>query len=145
MTLTGTYPRSLDEKQRLAVPKRLREQFGDESLKSLFVTPETDHSLGLYSPAAFEALATRLGQRSANPAQLRNYLRLFYARAERLDVDSQGRIRIPERLMEFAKLQRDVVLLGVHDHAEIWDAGQWEQFLGQHGPEFDSMARHAFE
>ena len=59
MALTGTYRRNLDEKQRLAVPKRLRDQFGESDLKTLYVAPETDRSLGLYAPAAFEALAER--------------------------------------------------------------------------------------
>lgn len=145
MALTGTYSRSLDEKHRLAVPKRLREQFGERELKTLFVTPETDKSLGLYSPAGFEALAARLADRSTNRAQVRNYLRLFYSRAEEVEIDNQGRIRIPERLVEFAGLERDVMLLGVHDHAEIWNARRWEEFLGRQVPEFDQMAGKAFD
>jgi MraZ protein len=145
MALTGTYRRNLDEKLRLAVPKRLRDEFGEGDLKTLYVTPETDRSLGLYSPAAFELLAERLGERSNNRAQIRNYLRLFYSRAEQVDLDSQGRIRIPERLADFAQLTHDLVLLGVHDHVEIWDQAVWDEFLNRHGPEFDQMALRAFE
>src|SRR5688572_29377550 len=100
MTLTGTYTRTLDDKQRLAVPKRLREQIGGGEIKALFVTPQTNHSLGLYSPEAFDRLAKRLEERSSSGADYRNYLRLFYARAEEVELDSQGRIRIPERLVE---------------------------------------------
>ena len=145
MALTGTYRRTLDEKQRVAVPKRLRDQFGEADLKTLYVAPETDGSLGLYSPAAFQSLAERLGERSNNRTQIRNYLRLFYSRAEQVDVDSQGRIRLPERLAEFARLKHDIVLLGVHDHVEIWDQAVWDEFLTRHGPEFDQMALRAFE
>jgi len=145
MTLTGTYTRNLDEKHRLAVPKRLREQFAQGKLSSLFVAPGTEHSLALYSPQAFEKLAHRLAERTSNRVEFRNYLRLFYARAEEVSLDGQGRIRIPDRLVELAQLKHDVVLLGVHDHAEIWDKGFWEQFLTQHGPEFDEMATQAFE
>jgi len=145
MTLTGTYTRNLDEKDRLAVPKRLREQFTDEKLTSLYVAPGTEKSLALYSPSAFESLAERLAQRTSNRAEVRNYLRLFYARAERVSLDSQGRIRIPERLVEFAELHHDLVLLGVHDHAEIWDRDLWESFLQEHRSNFDDMATQAFE
>lgn len=146
-TLTGTYTRTLDEKQRLAVPKRLRVQFSasGKEPESLFIAPETEHSLGLYSPESFESLANRLAERSSNRAEVRNYLRLFYSRAERVDLDSQGRIRIPERLVEYAQLTRDVMLLGVHDHAELWDKELWEQFLGRHSADFDEMASRAFE
>ena len=147
MPLTGTYSRTLDEKQRLAVPKRLRDQFsdsGEQSASSLYVTPETEHSLGLYSPQAFENLANQLAEKATNRADVRNYLRLFYSRAEQVEVDSQGRIRIPERLVEYAQLKHEVMLLGVHDHAEIWDRRLWEQFLDRHGAEFDQMAAKAF-
>ena len=111
MTLTGTYARTLDDKHRLAVPKRLREQLGNDDLKSLFVTPETNQSLGLYSPEAFEQFAKRLQEHTSNRADFRNYLRLFYARAEEVELDSQGRIRIPDRLVEYGQLKHDVVLL----------------------------------
>ena len=60
-------------------------------------------------------------------------------------MDGQGRIRIPERLKKYAQLDRDVMLLGVHDHAEIWDSSTWEQFLEKHTADFDEMARKAFE
>lgn len=145
MTLTGTYERNLDEKYRLAVPKRLREQFGDPDLASLYVAPGTETSLTLYTPAAFDELATKLAARSTNRIEVRNYLRLFYARAEKVPLDAQGRIRLPERLVEFARLRKDIVLLGVHDHCEIWDKQLWDEFLNGHATGFDDLATAAFE
>lgn len=146
MALTGTYSRTIDEKRRLAVPKRLRVQFATsgEEPTSLYVAPETEHSLGLYSLESFEKLAARLADGTTNRAEVQNFLRLFYARAERVDMDGQGRIRIPERLMDYAQLKHDVMLLGVHDHAEIWDSATWEQFLEKHTADYDEMARKAF-
>ena len=145
MTLSGTYTRSLDEKQRLAVPKRLCEDFNEPALKNLYVAPGTDKSLVLYSPAGFEKLARKTAKQSSNSVEVRNYKRLFYSRAERAELDAQGRIRIPERLVEFAGLSRDVVLVGVHDHAEIWDAAAWDKFLNATGAAFDEIATRAFE
>jgi MraZ protein len=58
-------------------------------------------------------------------------------------VDGQGRILLPERLVNFAGLRQEVVLLGVHDHAEIWDKELWDQFLASHSPEFDELASEA--
>lgn len=141
MPLTGTYIRNLDEKQRLAVPKRLRVQFSTPEPTSLYVTPESEGSLGLYAPDAFERLAARLEAKSTN----RNYLRLFYARSEQVDLDNQGRIRIPERLAAYAQLKHNLVLVGVHDHAELWDQDVWEAFLERHTPEFDQMANDALK
>jgi len=145
MTLTGTYRRTLDEKGRFAVPKRLREQFDEQTISSLYVAPGTERSLALYSSGAFETLAKRLAERSPNRSEVRNYLRMFYSRAERIDVDTQGRVRIPERLLEFAALKHEVVLLGVHDHAEVWDTRLWQDFLARHEQEFDRMATEAFD
>lgn len=145
MALTGTYLRNLDEKFRVAVPKRLRDQFAEDPLTNLYVSPGTDRSLALYSPREFERLADRLTANSSHRPDFRNYLRLFYARTECVPLDSQGRIRIPEWLVQLADLKKDLVLLGVHDHAEIWDSALWKQFLEQTGPAFDSMAASAFE
>ncbi len=145
MTLTGTYSRSLDEKHRLAVPKRLREKFSAKELTSLHVAPGTDLSLALYSPAAFDNLAERLSEKSPNRKERQNYIRLFYSQAEEVELDSQGRIRIPERLVDFARLEHDVMLLGVQDHAEIWNPALWDEFVARNGPEFDELATRAFE
>ena len=141
MALSGTYSRSLDEKQRLAVPKRVCEDFNEADLNSFYVAPGTDKSLVLYSPAGFEKLARKIAKQSPNRVDVRNYKRLFYSRAERVELDAQGRIRIPERLVEFAGLSRDIVLVGVHDHAEIWDAASWERFLNATETAFDEMAQ----
>ncbi len=145
MALSGTYTRSLDEKQRLAVPKRLCEDFNEPELNHFFVAPGTEKSLELYSPAGFERLARKIAKLPSNRVDVRNYKRAFFSRAERIELDAQGRVRIPERLVEFAGLSRDVVLVGVHDHAEIWDAAAWDNFLKGTEPGFDQMATEAFE
>lgn len=145
MALTGTYNRNLDDKSRLAIPKRLIDEFGEEDLKSFYVAPGTQKALCLYSPAAFDRLARRIARRSTNRAEVLSYVRLFYSRAEKVELDAQGRIRIPERLVEFAGLSRDIVLLGVHDHAEVWDAIAWQKFLAETSATFDEMASRAFE
>lgn len=145
MALTGTYERNLDEKQRLAIPKRLRDDFGETDLTSFYIAPGTGKSLALYSPAGFERLARKFEQQQANQALVLNFMRLFYARAERVDLDAQGRIRIPERLRELAALKRDVVLLGVHDHVELWDNRLWQAFLQTQEPDFDQIAIQAFQ
>lgn len=144
MALTGTFQRSLDDKQRLAIPKRLRDAMGEAELDELYVAPEISRSLSVFSPPAFERRAARIEQLPSARSSVTDYLRLYYSQAERVEIDSQGRIRLPERLLKFAKLKQDVVLLGVHDHVEIWDSGLWEEFLREHSEEFDRLAREAF-
>ena len=150
MALTGTFERSLDDKSRIAVPKTLREEFTSalmasaEEVIQLYVAPGQDKSLSLYSKAGFEELAQKLASSSSNRAEVLNFQRLLFSRAEKVDLDGQGRIRIPERLAEFAQLKRDVMLLGVQDHAEIWDKAVWTEFEQRHAARFDEMAQAAF-
>jgi MraZ protein len=152
MPLTGTYTRTIDDKQRLAVPKPLREAFGkeagsDETTEAavLYIAPGTDISLMVFSETGFQRYSDRFSQASVNRPDTRRYLRMFYAQAERVDVDSQGRVRIPERLMQFASLSKETVILGVHEHAELWDKERWEGFLAEHGDDFDQVAAQSFE
>jgi MraZ protein len=142
--LTGTYERILDDKLRLALPKPLRRQLSQEEDLTLFLAPGTEQSLALYSPEGFRNLAQRLADHATNRAESRNYFRLLYSRAEEVAVDGQGRIRIPERLIAHAGLKHDLVLLGVHDHAEIWDKELWSKFLAAQEGQFDDMATNAF-
>jgi MraZ protein len=144
MLLTGTHPRTLDDKKRLALPKRVREQLGDP-LDTLYVTPGPDQCLWLFIQADLERLAAQLDQAPATDAEARVFRRLYFAQTEAVDVDRSGRILIPERLVQFANLRHDVVLLGVRDHLELWDQERWQAYLGQHAPQFDAVAEGAFQ
>src|SRR5262249_46778057 len=124
MLLTGTYPRTLDDKKRLALPKRLREQLGDP--ETLFITPGPDQCLWVYTHQGLDQVADRLDQAPATDAEARVFRRLYFAQTEAVDVDKSGRTLVPERLVQFAALQHDVVLIGVRDHLELWDAARWQ-------------------
>jgi MraZ protein len=142
MLLTGTHPRTLDDKNRLALPKRLRDQFG--KLTQLFVSPGPDRCLWVYRRTELETLSSKLDEQPATDAEARVFRRLFFAQMESVDLDGMGRVLIPERLMEFAGLARDVVLLGIRDHVEVWDAKRWKSFHDRHAPRFDQFAEEAF-
>jgi MraZ protein len=143
MLLTGTHPRTLDDKKRMALPKRVREQLGEPD--TLFVTPGPDQCLWVYTRQGLEQLAERLDQAPATDAEARVFRRLYFAQTEAVDVDRTGRILVPERLGQFAGIQREVVLIGVRDHLELWDAARWQAYLTQHAPRFDQVAEGAFE
>lgn len=140
MPLTGTYERSLDDKLRLAVPKRLRDEFQEGEISSLYAAPGIDRCIALYSPAGFQKFAQKLEQQPAYRTDVRSYARLFYGQSEKLDLDSQGRVRIPERLAKMVGLQREVALIGVNDRAEIWDLAVWNEYLARLTPEIDAIA-----
>jgi MraZ protein len=142
MLLTGTYARTLDDKKRLGLPKRLREQLQEPT--TLYVTPGPDVCLWLFTQDGLEHLAAKLDQSPATDAEARVFRRLYFAQTEAVDVDRSGRILVPDRLVLFAGLQHEVVLIGVRDHLELWDSGRWQQYLTQNAPRFDAVAEGAF-
>ena len=145
MLLTGAYSRSIDDKLRVAIPKRLREASDGDGRPAVYVAPGTDQSLALYTEEAFARLADRLAQASPTRQDVRTFNRLFYARAQRVELDSQGRIRIPPELAELARLEKEVVLLGVQDHVEIWAADRWKSYLAERQGRYDDIAEAAFQ
>jgi MraZ protein len=145
MALTGTYERTMDDKLRLAIPRQLRDGSRDEGSEELYLAPGNEGCLSVFSKAGFEAFATKMATVSTGRVQVRNFLRLYYSQAECVQVDKQSRIRIPERLVKMAELKHNVVLIGVHDHVEIWDKERWDSFLSQNGSQFDALTSEALD
>jgi MraZ protein len=144
MLLTGTFLRSLDEKLRFSIPKPLREALGRPNHSVLYLAPGTDGSLALYAEQVFAQLADQLGRGSPTAQDVRAFSRMFYAQAQRVETDRQGRVRVPQQLAELASLGGEIVLLGVRDHLEIWDRCRWEEYLATKQPSYDQIAESAF-
>lgn len=144
MVLTGSFARTLDEKQRVAIPKELREAASLAAGAILFAAPGTDGSLALYPEASFNKLCERLATGSPTAPESRDFNRLFFAAARRLELDGQGRIRIPPELTSHAGLGKDAILLGVRDFMELWDEQRWMTYRQEKQPNYDQLAATAF-
>lgn len=145
MLLTGTFPRAVDDKLRIAIPKQFRGVLAATSASAIYVAPGTDGSLAIYPEGAFQALADRLAQGSPAGQDVRAFGRLFYARAVAVELDSQGRVRVPTELAQWAGIAKDAVLVGVGDHLELWDRGRWDAYLADKQPRFDELAESALK
>jgi MraZ protein len=143
MLLTGSFQRLLDDKLRFAVPKPMRDAIGHPEHNVLYLGPGTEGSLNLYPLESFAKLAARLENGHANGRDVTVFSRLFFAQVQRVELDKHGRIRLPSELAELARLTREVFLLGVRDHLEIWDRETWEAYLQQTLPEYDELAIRA--
>ncbi len=143
MLLTGSYVRSVDEKLRVALPKRLRESLDCPVGGSLYVALGTDGSLAIYTEEAFARWGERLQQAPPTQKDVRAFSRLFYAQAQRVEIDRQGRIRIPAELAALISLGSEAVLLGVQDHLELWAADRWRQYLAGQQARYDEIAEAA--
>lgn len=116
----GTFEHSLDEKGRVVLPSTFRSYVADRGFLS-----KLDGCLGLWTPEEFETVASLLRDRVREGQVSSDALRVFAADAAEVRPDSQGRISIPQRLREFAGLERDLIVNGRLDRIEIWSVDRW--------------------
>lgn len=120
--LTGRYEHTLDDKSRVFAPSRYREQLAEEKGQRFHVTMGADGCLWLFLPTQWEKfVAEASAQTFKSPAAKREFKRDLFSRSSEPMPDEQGRITLPQHLKDFAGLKKDVVVLGVGSHAEIWD------------------------
>ena len=119
--LLGEHEHALDEKNRLTLPARLRDQLGDR----VVVTRGLDGCLYVYAAPEWDKLAQRVGTLDALSREARTMQRFFFASAMDAELDKQGRIVIPVGLLESAGIGREVTVAGIYDHLEIWDRAAW--------------------
>ncbi|MCD8049493.1 MAG: division/cell wall cluster transcriptional repressor MraZ [Clostridia bacterium] len=123
--LSGEYQHSLDAKGRTILPVKLREEIGD----SFYVTRGFEGCLAIYSKEEFEKLGAAISALPGNMHEVRRLRRTIITGAHPCEVDKQGRFVIPPQLRVPAKLEKDIVIVGNVDHAEIWDKDAWNDYL----------------
>ena len=123
----GTYTPKLDEKGRLILPARFREALEG----GLVVTRSQERALAVYPKDTFEALMAPVSAAPSTLKQVRDYQRMLTAGASFEVPDRQGRITIPPILRSYAGLERDVVVIGAMNRAEIWDAEHWSEYQAE--------------
>ncbi len=134
MLFTGRYEHSIDSKKRLAIPSEIRSQLLHASqspgdVLRLYVMLGEGQALCLYTEQGFEQRAKELDQSQLDLKQLLSYERVMYSTARRVELDKQGRIRLPDDLLTRSKLGSDVLILGVKDHLEVRDKATWDAYL----------------
>ena len=123
--LMGTYSHSLDAKGRLIVPARIREELGE----SFILTRNQDRCLSLYPRGEWDRFADKLKELPKISSEAARTIRRFYfGNSLDMEIDKQGRILIPAEYRNFAGLTKEITLVGVEDHAEIWDQKAWEDY-----------------
>lgn len=120
----GEYRHSVDDKGRLAIPVKFRGELESGAV----VTRGLDGCLYVYTAAEWTKLAEKLAAMPMSQADSRAFARLMLAGAMDVDLDKQGRIVLPEYLRDYAGLKKDVVVAGLHNHLELWDAKAWEAY-----------------
>lgn len=126
----GEYNHTIDTKGRLIIPSKFREALGDEFV----VTKGLDGCLFVYDNQEWSAFEEKLKALPLMNKESRKFVRFFLAGAANVEVDKQGRILLQSVLREFAKLDKEVVLVGVANRIEIWSREKWEE-----ASEYDDM------
>lgn len=121
----GEYDHTIDDKGRLAIPARFREELGE----GVVITRGFEHCLMGFPLAAWAKLAAQIDSLPFGPGEARNLRRLLFSGASDAPMDRQGRVLIPQNLREYAGLGEQVVIAGLNTHFEIWSRPRWDEVL----------------
>lgn len=129
----GTYTPRLDDKGRLAIPARFREDFGS----GLVMTRGPEGCVYLFPTAQFRAVSAAMAQVPSSAAAVRARIRIFRSSATPPEApDRQGRVTVPVALRGYAEVARDAYLIGNGNRLELWNPQRWEDYLAAHADDY---------
>ncbi len=134
--LIGEYIHTLDEKKRVSLPVKFRKEMG----KKIIITAGLDNCLWLFTIAQWKKISEKLSEFSMLQADNRSFNRYMFGSATEVEVDTIGRILLPEFLVSRAGLKNKVALVGVQDRAEIWNEEKWREYKNVVEKEADQLA-----
>ncbi|MCM3040472.1 division/cell wall cluster transcriptional repressor MraZ [Paenibacillus motobuensis] len=132
----GEFQHSIDEKGRIIIPAKFRDLLGT----SFVVTRGLDQCLFVYPVTEWELLEQKLKTLPLMKSDARAFTRFFFSGATECEWDKQGRVNIPSNLRQYAKLEKECVVLGVSNRVEIWSRSTWEQYFEQSEESFNEIA-----
>ena len=126
--LIGEYIHTIDEKNRISLPVKFRKEMG----KKIIITPGLDQCLFVFTTKEWEKVSKRLSDTDSDlsflKADKRSFNRFMFGRASEVEVDSIGRILIPDFLKDRINLKDKAAVIGVEDRVEIWNDKTWSQY-----------------
>jgi len=132
----GEFQHTIDDKGRIIIPAKFREALGAEFI----VTRGLDNCLFVYPRQEWNLLEQKLKQLPMMKSDARAFTRFFFSGASECEWDKQGRVNVPAHLREYAKLEKECVVIGVSTRVEIWDKTTWESYNLQSQESFNEIA-----
>ncbi|MDQ3991004.1 MAG: division/cell wall cluster transcriptional repressor MraZ [Actinomycetota bacterium] len=126
--LLGEHRYQMDAKGRISLPQRFREAFAEGA----YLTLGQDGCVYAFAQERWDRESERLNELALSESKTRAYQRMFFGNAERVELDSQGRMVLPRKLRDSVGLGREVIVLGVSDRLEIWSKEAWERYEAGH-------------
>lgn len=134
----GTYFHTLDNKGRIVIPSKLRAEAG----RLVYILKGFDGALSIYKESEFDVLVKEIESLPFNKKNSRDYLRIQLASACQLEVDQQGRVQLPAHLLAKYGISKEVIIIGVGDHMEVWDKTTYEQYEKKVEQDFEKIAEN---
>jgi MraZ protein len=134
----GEYHHSIDNKGRLIIPAKFREDLGE----MFIITRGLDQCLFGYPLSEWKILEEKLKGLPLTKKDARAFTRFFFSGATESELDKQGRVNLPSPLLQYAKLEKDCVILGVSNRIEIWSKQIWEDYFIQSEESFAEIAEN---
>ena len=136
MIYFGTYEHSLDSKNRLLVPSKLKALL----TSTVYVMKGFDGCLSLYDEISFKNYVEKLQKLSFNKAKEREFLRVILSSVVEMIADKVGRIQIPTAIINKYNIEKEVVVVGVGDHVEVWSQSKWNKYLEESDAKLEDIA-----
>lgn len=136
--LMGQYEHTLDTKGRVIIPAKFREELGDKFV----LTKGLDNCLFVYSLQEWSYIEAKLKVLPLTKKDARAFTRFFLAGAIECEIDKQGRILIPANLREHARIEKDVIFIGVSTRVEIWSKEIWDEYSRNTDVSYEEIAEH---
>ena len=136
----GEYNHTIDDKGRLTIPAKIREQLGHDFI----VTRGLDNCLFIYPKEEWDNVIAKYRE-LPNTKDARNFMRFFLSGATTNEFDKQGRVNIANSLIKYADLKKDCVIIGVSERLEIWDKDRWNNFIETNEDTISDIADKLFQ
>ena len=136
----GEFHHNLDEKNRLIIPSRFREELG----KKFVVTRGLEECLFVYSLTEWERIVEKLRSLPFTNKDARTFMRMFLSGATECELDSNGRIIIPGNLINYCSLEKEAIIIGVNERLEVWAENKYEEFFNSNIDKFSDVAEGLF-
>ncbi|HOR85808.1 MAG TPA: division/cell wall cluster transcriptional repressor MraZ [Bacillota bacterium] len=132
----GEYQHTLDAKNRVIMPSKFREKLGE----SFVMTKGLDNCLFIYSSQEWNVVEDKLKSLPMTNKDARAFVRFFFAGACECELDKQGRILMPNNLKEYARIDKELVIIGVSTRIEIWSREEWNKFNSDANISYEDVA-----
>ncbi len=127
--LMGTYPHSIDAKNRLIIPSKLKAELGE----NIVLSRDSDRCLAVYSAEEWERYAAKFDEHAKS--SIKSSARIIFGQGAQIQLDSQGRAVIPQAMIEYAGITKNVVIVGCGRYAEIWSEERWQKVEEESNPD----------